>query len=131
MEDMERVKAFVRASFRQIRSINDIARAFNVSRETLRKDFVRIEKSRLSQFVAEARVEEMKRLLSDSDEQCREICLRVGFAREEVGERAFKRKVGMTMMKFRKGALLRSFGSDSGPEGRVDGSSKGGFILED
>lgn len=131
MEDMERVKAFVRASMSQIRSIDDIAKAFNMSQETLRKNFVRLEKTRLSQFVSEARVEEMKRLLSVTAQRCREICLGVGFAREEVGERAFKRRVGMTMMEFRKAGPIRSHGKDSGHKGNGDGQLKSGFELED
>jgi AraC-like DNA-binding protein len=131
MEDMQRVKAFVRSSFREIRSIRDIAKAFNISQETLRKDFVRVEKSRLSQFVTDARVEEMKRLLSTSDRHCREICLGVGFAREEVGERAFKRNVGMTMMEFRRERALRSAGAEKGTEKGIDGSSNDRFVLED
>lgn len=107
MEDIERVKAFVRESIHQIRSINDIATAFDISRETLRKNFVRYQKKRLSQFVAETRVEEMKHLLSVTRRPCNDICLAVGFSREEVGERVFKRKTGMTMKGFRNNLAMQ------------------------
>ena len=102
MADIERVKAFIHASFNQIRSIDDIARAFHLSQETLRKDFVRREKTTLSRFLSDTRVEQMKQLLVKSAQPCNEICLIVGFSREEVGERVFKRRVGMTMKEFRK-----------------------------
>lgn len=102
MEDIEGVKAFIRASIRRIRTIDDIAKAFNVSQETLRKDFVRGQRTTLSQFISETRVEEMKRLLSVTSQPCNRICLSGGFSREEVGERVFKRTTGMTMSEFRR-----------------------------
>jgi AraC-like DNA-binding protein len=131
MEDMERVKAFVRASIRQIRSIDDIAKAFNLSQETLRKDFVRHEKTRLSQFVSEARVEEMKRLLSVTAQRCSEICLGVGFAREEVGERVFKRRVGMTMMEYRKSGQPQTREEGTGDGRNQSDPAKSRFECDD
>ena len=119
MADTERVKAFIRASISKIKTIDDIARAFNLSQETLRKDFVRREKTRLSQYVSETRVKEMKRLLVATARPCNAICHAVGFSREEVGERVFKRRVGMTMKEFRGVALTdihsRVSLSESGP----------------
>ena len=102
MVDIELVKLFIRTSFSRIKTIDDIAKVFHVSQETLRKDFVRQQGVRLSVYVSNTRVEEMKQLLTATTQPCNKICLGVGFSREEVGERAFKRKVGMTMSEFRK-----------------------------
>jgi len=114
MSDTERVKDFIRRSFGDIRSSRDVAREFNISVETLRKDFVRIEQKRLSLFISETRIDFMKSLLKETTQHCNSICLAAGFSREEVGERSFKKMTGMTMKQYRE--LICHERSDVGPK---------------
>ena len=100
--DMTRVKTLVWTTLRGTRRIGDIADRLHVSQETLRKAFRRAEGVPLSTFIARARVEQAKRLLLDSELRCFEICYQVGYSREDVGARAFKRITGMTMLEYRR-----------------------------
>jgi AraC-like DNA-binding protein len=100
--DTSRVKSLVWTTLRGTRRIGDIADRLHISQETLRKAFRREEGIPLSTFIARARVEQAKRLLVDSELRCFEICYQVGYSREDVGARAFKRATGMTMLQYRR-----------------------------
>jgi transcriptional regulator GlxA family with amidase domain len=95
------VKQWIHENVRRIRTIDDIASALGVSAETLRKRFVRDERTTLSDFVTRERVERAKSLLVSTRLKCFEISYDAGFAREDVGARAFRRITGETMAQFR------------------------------
>ena len=100
LSDVEAIKTIVRSRFSEIHSIADVARLAGCSAETIRKDFVRKEHLRLSSFIARVKVEAAKRMLERTMIACRDVCLGVGFSREEVGERIFKRHAGITMKRY-------------------------------
>jgi two-component system response regulator YesN len=108
MVDIQEVKRLIRLHYQEIRSIDDVASFTKLSPETIRKDFIRNEHMRLSEYIARVRIEKAKRLLEQTRMTCRQICVTVGFSREEVGERVFKRIVGMTMMQHREQSHQRS-----------------------
>jgi|WetSurMetagenome_2_1015567.scaffolds.fasta_scaffold185390_2 transcriptional regulator GlxA family with amidase domain len=95
------VKRWIQENLRTIRTIDDIAAVFGVSPETLRKSFVRDERTSLSDFVITERVERAKDLLVSTRLRCFEIAFDAGFSREDVGARAFRRLTGETMEHFR------------------------------
>jgi transcriptional regulator GlxA family with amidase domain len=95
------VKQWIHENVRRIRTIDDIASALGVSAETLRKSFVREERTTLSEFIAHERVERAKSLLVSTRLKCFEIAFDAGFAREDVGARTFRRLTGETMGQFR------------------------------
>ena len=96
------VKKWIHENLRCIRTIDDIASVFGVSPETLRKSFVRGERTALSDFVTHERVERAKSLLLSTRLRCFEIAYHAGFSREDVGAKAFRRLTGETMEHFRK-----------------------------
>jgi len=85
MVDIQEVKRLIRLHYHEILSIDDVASLAKLSPETLRKDFIRKESMRLSEFVTRVRIENAKRLLEQTRTTCRQICSTVGFSREEVG----------------------------------------------
>ena len=89
MVDIQEVKRYIRLHYQEIRSIDDVASFTKLSPETIRKDFIRNEHMRLSEYIARVRIEKAKRLLEQTKMTCRQICVTVGFSREEVGERVF------------------------------------------
>ena len=102
MIDTQELKRIICRHYQEIRSIEDVAAYTEFSSETIRKDFVRKEHLRLSQFIAREIIMKAKQLLEQTKMPCRQICFAVGFSREEVGERVFKRIVGKTMKEHRE-----------------------------
>ena len=80
----------------------EIAEQLGIPYETLRKDFRRVEGVTLGAFITRKKVEYMKHLLEKTDLRCFEISDRVGFSREEVCMRVFKKHTGMTMLAYRR-----------------------------
>ena len=98
--DIEKIKTIVIMNVSQIRSVKELALMMNVSIETLRKDFRRKEAEPLSNFLTRARLEEMKKLLLNTNLCCCEVCYHVG-SRDDSGHKFFRRETGMTMETFR------------------------------
>ena len=108
MVDIQEVKRLIRLRYREIRSIEDVASLTRFSSGTIRKDFARKEHMRLSEYIARVKIENAKRLLEQTKMACRQVCFTVGFSREEVGERVFKRIVGRTMKQYRERSNKRA-----------------------
>jgi len=110
---IQEVKAFINMNMRDVHTQEDIAKRFNYSVETLRKDFRRKEGRALHEFILRARIEMAKKLLIQTDFPCKEICFKVGFKREDSGARSFKENTGVPMkefrMKYRNGEKLQRF----------------------
>jgi len=100
--NIEAVKKAISENLDGVRTVSDVARISGASLETLRKDFVRQERITLSEYLTRVRVERAKDLLCTTDESCKKICWSVGFSREEVGARVFKRYTRVTMEGFRR-----------------------------
>ena len=111
MSDIESLKLAIKSHYREIRSTEDLAKFTKNSIQTVRKDFLREENTTLAAFIRRTRIEKAKELLEETRLPCHVICRRVGFNREDVGERAFKRLTGRTMIEYR-----RSSGIDPRPD---------------
>lgn len=79
-----------------------LADDLKVPAETLRKQFRRREGIPISKFIRLMKVENAKKLLTETDKYCFEICYEVGFPREDGGSRTFKQVTGMTMVEYRE-----------------------------
>jgi AraC-like DNA-binding protein len=106
------VKAHIARNLPAIHTVADVSRGLGLSRETLRKSFVRIEKISLRHYIASIRVEEMKELLQTTSLSCMAVCLELG-CREDVGARLFKQHTGVTMQVFRDGQRGKLFAGSS------------------
>ncbi len=98
---VEHAKKIISQEYRFIKGVDEVAQEINVPFETLRKAFVRKENITLSQYLRIVRIEQAKLMLSKTRKTCYEVCCEVGFGREDVGARTFKRETGMTMNQFR------------------------------
>ena len=96
------VKRVVELGLSRIGSPADMAKVLEVSPAALKKEFQKTEGLSLSRYVSNIRLSRAMELLSESDLECRVICFVVGFSREDVGARAFKRCTGVTMSEYRK-----------------------------
>lgn len=99
--DTRAIKRLVRENLNELNTIEDVARRMNLSPESVRKEFWRRERVSLKDFIIDCKIEEAKRLLIETDLLCKEICLEVGFEREDSGTEMFKRRTGMSMKEFR------------------------------
>ncbi len=102
--DTEKVKDYIGLNLRSVCGVAPLAADLQISPDKLRKEFRRKEGLPLSRFILITKVENAKKLLADTDRYCFEICFDVGFSREDVGARIFKRVTGMTMLQYRESA---------------------------
>lgn len=100
--DSRIVKQVVLKEFSRIKTISDLAQLLGSPTEALRKGFMRRERISLSKYLSEVRIERAKELLLTSDLRCKEICFAVGFSREDIGSRVFKRHARVSMNEFRR-----------------------------
>jgi AraC-like DNA-binding protein len=100
--DPRLVKKVVSKQLHRIKTISDLAQLLGSPAEALKKGFMRRERISLSKYLSEVRIERAKELLLKSDLKCKEICFAIGFSREDIGSRIFKRHTGISMKEFRK-----------------------------
>jgi AraC-like DNA-binding protein len=100
--DIAAVKAWVEQNISEIRSYDDVAQTFMVSRESLRKAFVRKEKTTLTQFIGALKLQRCQELLRSTELLCFQIIYELKLGRDDVAARWFKRRTGMTMSEYRK-----------------------------
>ena len=112
--EIKGIKAIVYERCHEIRTTRDVADILGISPEILRRIFAREVGTPLSGFITSVRVEKAKQLLLQTDEPCQQICTSVGFPREEIGDRIFKRTTGMTMQEFRTSG--KTSASQVGPQ---------------
>ena len=100
--DTAEIKRYIEAHLKHIRTPQEVAQPLGHSYETLRKDFKRIEGITLGRFITQARIQRIKQYLVTTNLLCSEISYRVGFVREDVAARAFKRETGLSMQAYRQ-----------------------------
>lgn len=100
--DTEQVKEYIGLNARKVWGVAPLAADLQIPFDKLRKEFRRKEGLPLSRFILMTKVENAKKLLAETDKYCFEICFDVGFPREDVGARIFKRMTGMTMLEYRE-----------------------------
>lgn len=97
---IEAAIAYVQAHLPRIHSPEELAEALGCPYETLRKMFSREQGITLGRYLEVCRVEEIKRLLSESDLQIKQICYQLGL-REDSAAHLFRRVTGTTMQAWR------------------------------
>lgn len=105
--NVQQVRAYIEQHFARIAGPDEIAEAFGVPVETLRKAFRQEAGVPLASYLRQVRVRQAKRLLRETDLRAGEVCYAVGWTREDSGERAFREAMGQTMQGYRR-ALRRS-----------------------
>jgi transcriptional regulator GlxA family with amidase domain len=100
--DIVAVKSWVEQHISEIRTYDDVARTFMVSRESLRKAFVRKEKTTLTQFIGALKLRRCQEMLRSTELLCFQIIYELKLGRDDVAARWFKRQTGVTMSEYRK-----------------------------
>ncbi len=95
------IKSYVERNIKQVKTVQSVSRPLNVSYDTLRKSFLRNERTPLADYITAQKVRAMKELLLASDHPCFYICYEYGY-REDSGAKVFKKLTGMTMKQYRK-----------------------------
>lgn len=98
----EHVKRFIQEHIAEIQGPRDVAEGMRYAYDTLRKDFKRQEGITLGVYLTQVRVERAKQLLIETEMRSSEIAYAVGFSREEVAAKAFKKETGLSMQAYRK-----------------------------
>jgi AraC-like DNA-binding protein len=111
--DIAQVKKWIEHNIKDVHTLENVAKHWQCSAETLRKEFWRNEGRNLSDFIIESKIEKTKKLLIETDLLCKEVCFRAGFRRDDSGAEVFKRHVGMTMVQFRTEHRKGKIGEDS------------------
>jgi AraC-like DNA-binding protein len=115
--DIAQVKQWIELNIKDVHTLEDVAKQWHCSAETLRKEFWRNEGRNLSDFIIESRIRRAKKLLIETDLLCKEVCFEAGFCRDDSGAEVFKRRVGMTMMQFRTKHRIVKTGRAGNPRG--------------
>jgi AraC-like DNA-binding protein len=105
--DVNCVKLWISRNLEKAKDIPAVAAAFDVSPETLRKTFQRIEGVSLSAFLRHEKIEAAKRRLEMTDDKCFEIIYDLKLGREDTFARLFKRVTGTTMQEYREAERTR------------------------
>jgi len=82
---------------------SDIAEELNISREHLSRIFKHNMQTSLSDFIREKKIHTARHLLMDSNLSCASIARRTGYQNAASFSRTFKKLIGTTPEKFRKG----------------------------
>jgi two-component system, response regulator YesN len=98
---MDKILTYVDRHVAAIQSLADVANAFRVSEETLRKAFRKAASVPFAQYLREKRVEQARWLLAETHLYVYEVCRHVGWP-EDTGREIFQRETGHTMGQYRK-----------------------------
>lgn len=101
-ERIKRVTSYIEDHLEEIDSPRECAEVVDVSYEALRKQFRRAKGMPVGKYIRQARIDEARRRLLETDEPVYKICWKVGFSSDSNGIRAFKRCTGMTMGEYRR-----------------------------
>jgi len=101
-ERIDRVTSYVEENVGEIDTAQEVAEVVDMSYEALRKRFRREMGTPLGKYIRQARIDEMKRLLIETDDPVYVVCWKVGYSSDSSGIRAFKRHTGMAMKEYRR-----------------------------
>ena len=101
-ERIDRVTAHIKEHIGDIETAREVAEVVDVAYETLRKRFRREMGTPLGKYIRQARIDEMKRLLIETDESVYVVCRRVGYTSDSSGIRAFRQCTDTTMKEYRQ-----------------------------
>jgi len=95
-----RIKMFVEMHIKKINTIRDVSHKLHIPYDVLRKEFLRLERTPLGDFILKTKIRVIKEHLLMHDDPCFRICDEYGL-RGDTGARVFKRLTGTTMRKYR------------------------------
>ena len=101
-ERIDRVTSHIEENIGDIETAREAAEVIDVSYEALRKRFRREMGTPLGKYIRQARIDEMKRLLIETDEPVYVVCRRVGYSSDSSGIRAFRQCTDTTMKEYRQ-----------------------------
>jgi two-component system response regulator YesN len=101
-ERIDQVTSHIQENIGEIDTAEEVAAVVEVSYETLRKRFRREQGMPLGKYIRQARIEEARRLLIETDDPVYVVCRKVGYSSDSNGIRAFKQCTGMTMRAYRR-----------------------------
>ncbi len=99
---LERVKEFLRESFSEPPTLDELARTAGVHPTHLTRVFRQFERCTVGDYTREARIKYARQRMLSSNEPLVEIALAAGFADQTHFTRSFKRITGMTPTEFRR-----------------------------
>ena len=91
-------------------TLDDISGSLNISKFSLAHDFKRYIGKSIMDYVCEKRMTRAKELLSNTEESIGEIGFQIGFSSDAYFISTFKKKVGITPLKYRKQHNIHSYG---------------------
>jgi AraC-like DNA-binding protein len=100
--DTALVKSWIEEHIREIKGYEDVAVRFQVTRDSLRKAFVRREGTTVSRFISSVKLKQCQELLRTTDLLCFQIVYELKLGRDDVAARWFKRATGTTMAEYRR-----------------------------
>lgn len=95
---VDHARAYIANYLSDIRSPREVARALDVSYETLRKQFRKVVDVPIGQYIRQARIDQARQLLVETDDPVYVICREVGYSSDSSGIRA----TGLTMDQYRR-----------------------------
>ena len=98
---VEKTKAFIHANYNRNLTLDIIAKEVYVSPVYLSFLFKHVESVNLTDYIAQVRIEQAKRLLRSTTRKTYEIARMVGYQDEKYFSRLFKKKVGLTPTEYR------------------------------
>lgn len=99
---IEGAKAFIQSRYTESISLKDVASFVNLNPNYFSEFFKNETGRNFVDFLIETRLEEAKRLLSETDTKVYEIATRVGYEDVASFNRAFKRVMGISPLEYRK-----------------------------
>ena len=105
--NVHEVRTYIEQHYADVAGPDEIAGAFGVPLETLRRAFRQRVGLPPAQYLRRVRVLRAKRLLAETDLRAGEVCRAVGWVREDSGERTFREATGQTMQNYRRSVRAR------------------------
>jgi AraC-like DNA-binding protein len=99
----ERARQLLVQQYQRTWTLQGLARAVGCTRTTLQKDFRRLTRTSVQQFLVQRRVSVAQRLLTGSDLKVSSIAREVGYRSHSAFARHFKTLTGSTLMTYRVG----------------------------
>ncbi|MCQ2518225.1 MAG: response regulator [Lachnospiraceae bacterium] len=104
---IEKAESFIKDNYMKDLSLDDISRYCNVSSYYFSKLFKQKTGENYVEYLNRVRIENAKRMLSESDDSIKMVCSSVGFSDPNYFSRAFKKYEGVTPTEYKEGKGVR------------------------
>lgn len=102
--DLEKVMAHIRANYRRVPSLEELAKLVHISYFHFHRRFKAAAGKTPAAVIKQMRIDEAKRLVRDTDVPYATIAEALGWANQSHFTNAFHREVGVSPRRYRKGA---------------------------